>query len=113
MTLIGLSLLLFAGIAAILLFLVYISYPRKSLVQERIESLKPHVEDTIVWDVEPNRWQKILGRLGKNGESFLPFLKRKLQKKEKQDSSKNDTERLKYIIDAIENGTGYSKKYNF
>jgi tight adherence protein C len=66
MTLIGLSLLLFAGIAAILLFLVYISYPRKSLVQERIESLKPHVEDTIVWDVEPNRWQKILGRLGKN-----------------------------------------------
>ena len=39
MTLIGLSLLVFVGIAAILLFLIYIAYPKKSVLQERIESL--------------------------------------------------------------------------
>jgi tight adherence protein C len=66
MTLISLSLLLFAGILAILLFLVYIVYPRKSIVQERIESMQPRVEAVRVFEQPPTKWQIFLGRLGKN-----------------------------------------------
>jgi tight adherence protein C len=66
MTLIGLSLLLFAGIAGILLFLIYIAYPRKSIVQERIESMQPQAEAVRVFEGEPTKWQIFLGRLGKN-----------------------------------------------
>jgi tight adherence protein C len=66
MTLIGLSLLLFAGIAAILLFLIYIAYPRKSVVQERIESMQPRAEAIRVFEQAPTKWQILLGRLGKN-----------------------------------------------
>jgi tight adherence protein C len=66
MTLIGLSLLLFAGIASILLFLLYIAYPKKSIVQERIENLRPQAEAVRVFEAEPTKWQIFLGRLGKN-----------------------------------------------
>lgn len=50
-----------------------------------------------------------LGRLGENGKSFLPFLR----DKEQQTSDVLQKERLLYIIDSIENGTGRSDKYNF
>ena len=66
MTLIGLSLLLFAGIAGILLFLIYIAYPKKSIVQERIESMQPRAEAVRVFEEAPTKWQIFLGRLGKN-----------------------------------------------
>jgi tight adherence protein C len=66
MTLIGLSLLLFIGIAALLLFLIYVAYPKKSIVQERIESMQPRVGAVSVFEQPPTKWQLFLGRLGKN-----------------------------------------------
>jgi tight adherence protein C len=66
MTLIGLSLLLFAGIAAILLFPIYIAYPRKSVLQERIETLQPTPKTPSVFEQAPTKWNIFLGRLGKN-----------------------------------------------
>lgn len=65
MTIIGLSLLLFAGIAGLLLFLIYIAYPKKSIVQERIEILQPKVEAARVFEQAPTKWNVFLGRLGK------------------------------------------------
>ena len=66
MTLIGLSLLMFVGIAAILLFLLYIGYPKKSVLQERIETLQPKPETASVFEQAPTKWNIFLGRLGKN-----------------------------------------------
>jgi len=66
MAIIGVSLLIFLGIASILLFLLYIAYPKKSIVQERIESMQPRVESVRVFEAEPTKLQKFLGRLGKN-----------------------------------------------
>lgn len=65
MTVLALSLLAFAGIAAILLFLIYVAYPKKSIVQERIESLQPRSEISRVFEQAPTKWQIFLGRLGK------------------------------------------------
>ena len=66
MIILSLSLLFFLGIASVLLFLLYVASPKRSVVKERIESLKPQVEEIRVFESEPGRWQKILGRLGKN-----------------------------------------------
>ena len=66
MAIIGVSLLMFLGIASVLLFLLYIVYPMKSIVQERIEGMQPQVEAIRVFETEPTKWQKFLGRLGKN-----------------------------------------------
>lgn len=66
MTIIGLSLLAFAGIAAVLLYLIYVLYPKKSIVQERIKSMQPQVETVRVFEQPPTKWQIFLGRLGKN-----------------------------------------------
>ncbi len=65
MTLLALSLLIFAGIAAILFFIIYVAYPKKSIVQERIESLQPRAETVRVFEEAPTKWQIFLGRLGK------------------------------------------------
>ena len=65
MTLIGLSLLLFVGIAGLLLFLIYIAYPKKTIVQERIESMQPRAEAVRVFEEAPTKWNIFLGRLGK------------------------------------------------
>ena len=66
MAIIGVSLLIFLGIASILLYLLYIAYPKKSTVQERIESMQPRVEAVRVFEQPPTKWQILLGRLGKN-----------------------------------------------
>lgn len=65
MTLIGLSLLMFAGIAGILLFLIYIAYPKKSVLQERIETLQTRPDAARVFEEAPTKWNILLGRLGK------------------------------------------------
>jgi tight adherence protein C len=65
MAILGLSLLLFLGIISVLLFLLYVAYPEKSVVKERIENLHPQVEE-IRLEVPLTGWQKFLGRLGKN-----------------------------------------------
>lgn len=69
-----------------------------------------------------------IGKLGENGKKFLPFLKTKLEEEKKLleivQSNKNsnylygravskNVEKYLYIIDAIENRTGYSRKYRF
>ena len=66
MAIIGVSLLMFLGIASILLYLLYIAYPKKSIVQERIESMQPQVESVRVFETAPTKLQKFFGRLGKN-----------------------------------------------
>ena len=66
MAIIGVSLLMFLGIASVLLFLLYIAYPKKSIVQERIEGMQPRVEAVRVFEQPPTKWQILLGRLGKN-----------------------------------------------
>jgi hypothetical protein len=50
-----------------------------------------------------------LGSLGRSGQPFVPFLQEKLE----QAQDPREQERMRYIIDAIENGTGRSDKYNF
>jgi hypothetical protein len=51
-----------------------------------------------------------LARLGENGKQFLPFLQQKLQESKE---NKYMTEKIEYVIDSIENGTGRSSKYKF
>lgn len=89
------------------------------------------------WDEGPRGGQEnkhilyAIGRLGENGKSFLPFLKKELDKKKKlyyklkENESRNyveqnsfrwlkmDIESILHAIDSIENGTGHSKKYKF
>lgn len=48
-----------------------------------------------------------LASLGKSGEIFLPFLKEKLEK----EKDEYKAEFLNYVIDSIESGQGFSKKY--
>lgn len=66
MTLISLSLLFFVAIASILLFIIYIAIPKKSIVQERIETLQPDIKTASVFEQAPTKWNIFLGRLGKN-----------------------------------------------
>ena len=51
-----------------------------------------------------------LARLGENGKQFMPFLQQKLQESKE---NKYMTEKIEYVIDSIENGTGRSSKYKF
>lgn len=51
-----------------------------------------------------------LARLGENGRQFLPFLQQKLQESKENKYMK---EKIEYVIDSIENGTGRSNKYKF
>jgi hypothetical protein len=57
-----------------------------------------------------------LSRLGINGTPFLPFLREKLQQiiEEKESwNHKQRVEKMKYVIDSIENGSGRSERYQF
>lgn len=66
MPIIVISVLAFLGIASIFLFLIYISLPKKTVLEERIESMKPFAEEIFFVEKEPTAWQKFLGRLGAN-----------------------------------------------
>lgn len=72
-----------------------------------------------------------IAKLGENGRQFIPFIQKKLQKVEaerqelpqgytsdyaakiKIEQTEKQIERLLYIIDALQNGTGRSTKYKF
>jgi len=79
--------------------------------------LLPHFDKLLIW-IGSN-----LAHLGENGRSFLPFLHKKLEEEKNRDISRwpefmqsrhpGKIEKLHYIIDAIENGTGRSERYTF
>lgn len=59
-----------------------------------------------------------LASLGRNGEPFLPFLRKKLAEEEAAEENYKSSkelmiERIKYIIDSIETGKGSSRRYSF
>lgn len=66
MSLFGLIALIFLGTASLVFFLFYIFLPRKSIVKERIESLISDTEQQIYLERSLTKWQKFLGRIGKN-----------------------------------------------
>ncbi len=57
--------LVFLGIASVLFFLFYLLVPKKTVLEERIESLTPYKEELTILERPPTAWQKFLGRLGK------------------------------------------------
>ena len=65
MPIIFIATLVFIAIASVLLFLIYVAMPRKTVIEERIESMTPYTDDILV-DRPPTRWQIFLGRLGAN-----------------------------------------------
>ena len=64
MPLYALLILVFLGIASILFFLFYMFLPKKTTLEERLESLTPYAEE-LTLEKPPTAWQKFLGRLGK------------------------------------------------
>jgi tight adherence protein C len=67
MPLILITLFVFVAITSVLLFLIYIAMPKKTMVKERVESMTLYTADEMVFaDRPPTRWQIFLGRLGAN-----------------------------------------------
>lgn len=66
MPIIVIAVLAFIALASIIFCLVYVAMPRKTVLEERIESLRIHTDDIIFVEKPPNAWQKFLGRLGAN-----------------------------------------------
>jgi len=66
MPIVVITALVFIAIASVLLFVIYIAIPGKTVVEERIESMTPYADKMIFVDKPPTRWQKILSRLGAN-----------------------------------------------
>ena len=66
MSLYILTALVFIAISSLLFFLIYFFLPRKSIVKERIDSLITDTEQQIYLERPLTRWQKFLGRIGKN-----------------------------------------------
>src|SRR4030043_498192 len=57
--------LVFLGIASLLVSLFYLVVPKKTVLEERIESLTPYKEEFTILERPLTAWQKFLGRLGK------------------------------------------------
>ena len=66
MPIIVIAVLVFIAITSIMFFLVFIAMPRKTALEERIESMRIHTDDIIFVEKPPTAWQKFLGRLGAN-----------------------------------------------
>jgi len=64
MPIIVITALVFIAIASILLFVIYVALPKKTVVEERIESMTPRVDEMIFAEKPPTRLQIFLGRLG-------------------------------------------------
>jgi tight adherence protein C len=59
-----LIILVFVGIASMLFFLMYMIFPKKTDVEERLDSLATTTEEFSVFEKPPTGMQKILARLG-------------------------------------------------
>jgi tight adherence protein C len=67
MPLLIITVLVFIGITSLLFFLIYVVMPRKTVLEERVESLTPTPSVEIrPFETQISSWQKFLGRLGKN-----------------------------------------------
>lgn len=66
MPLFVLIILVFLGMSSVLFFLIYVSIPKKTPLEERIEDLAAKPEAASVWEKPPTSFQKFLGRLGAN-----------------------------------------------
>jgi len=103
-------------------------------VQQFYESLLPLWDDDSVTSLNSysvigvNILGHSIARLGENGRQFMPFIRKKLEEaqRKRQESAENPAtwqritslwerhiEKLLYIIDALESGTGRSDKYKF
>jgi tight adherence protein C len=58
--------LVFIGIASFLGFILYLLIPKKTVLEERLESLAPATGEISIFEQPPGAWQKFLGRLGAN-----------------------------------------------
>lgn len=58
--------LVFVSVASVLFVLFYLVLPKKSVLEERIESITPQKEELVFLEKPPTAWQKFLARLGKN-----------------------------------------------
>lgn len=65
MPLYALLILIFLGIAFALFFLFYMFLPKKTTLEERLESLTSYAEEIVLLEKPLSAWQKFLGRLGK------------------------------------------------
>lgn len=57
--------LVFVGVASVLFVLFYLVLPKKTVLEERIESITPQKEELVFLEKPPTAWQKFLARLGK------------------------------------------------
>jgi tight adherence protein C len=81
MPIVVIATLVFIAIASVLLFVIYVALPRKTVVEERIDSMTPYYTDEIIFvEKPPTRWQKFLGRLGAN----VPMRQQDLGKYQRQ-----------------------------
>ncbi len=59
--------LIFIGITSLLVFAIYLFTPKKSILEERLESLSsPQAEEFTMFEKPPTAFQKFLGNLGAN-----------------------------------------------
>ncbi len=59
--------LIFIGITSLLLFVIYLLMPKKSILEERLESLtSTQTEELTMFEKPPAAFQKFLGNLGAN-----------------------------------------------
>jgi tight adherence protein C len=67
MPIVVIAALAFIAIASVLLYIIYLALPRKTVVEERIDSMTPAYADEMIFaERRPTRWQIFLGRLGAN-----------------------------------------------
>ncbi len=58
--------LVFVAMASLLFFVIYMLSPKRSLLEERLESLAARTEELTILEKPPTGIQKFLGRLGAN-----------------------------------------------
>jgi tight adherence protein C len=66
MPIVFIATLVFIAIASVLLFMIYIAIPKKTVVEERIEGMTPYTDEMTFAERPPTKWQIFLGRLGAN-----------------------------------------------
>ena len=67
MPIVVIATLVFIAIASVLLYIIYLALPGKTVVEQRIDSMTPSYADGMIFVEKPlTRWQKFLGRLGAN-----------------------------------------------
>jgi tight adherence protein C len=58
--------LVFIGIASVLGLLMYLTIPKKTMLEERLDNMVPAAGEMSIFEKAPTAWEKFLGRLGAN-----------------------------------------------